>query len=87
MVQAEVCLDGSVWVGHLWAPGEAFNITTLCVTARSGTDLSGGAAHFAAVVATAGLEDPCPGGKSSRSVPNLALQVLLLLLCLAAIQL
>lgn len=67
--------------------GEAFNVTTLCFTARSGTDLSGGAAHFAAVVATAGLEDPCSGGKSPRLVPYLTFQVLLLLLFLAMIQL
>lgn len=45
----------------------------MCFVELSGTDLSGGAAHSAAVSTTTGLEDPCAGGKSPRSVLNLLL--------------
>lgn len=41
----------------------------MCFIALSGIDLPGGAAHFAAVSTTTGLEDPCARGKSPRSVP------------------
>ncbi len=47
---------------------EAFEVTAVCFVALSGIDVPGGAAHFAAVSATTGLEDPCAGGKSPRSV-------------------
>lgn len=46
--------------------------------ALSGTDLPGGAAHFAAVSVAARLEDPRAGGESPRSVPRKGLLALLL---------
>lgn len=49
---------------------ETFLVTSVCFVALLGIDLPGGAAHFAAVSTTAGLEDPCAGGKSPRSVPT-----------------
>lgn len=47
---------------------EAFEVTSVCFVTLSGIDLPGGAAHFAAVSPTTGLEDSCAGGKSPRSV-------------------
>lgn len=65
----------------MWVRREAVKVTTLCFTALSGTDLSGGAAHFAAVFATAGLEDPSSGGKSPRLVPKPRHSIPIISLC------
>lgn len=47
---------------------EAFLGNSLCSVGFPGADVSGGAAHPAAVAAPAGLEDSGAEGESSRSV-------------------
>lgn len=52
------------------------SVTTLYFIAISGIDLSGGAAHFAAVSPAASVEDPCTRRKSPRSVTKNAYSII-----------